>query len=54
LICKRAGFPAKAERYLDEALKWDPTDVEIQSALADLRHSRTKDGQKGPGLFKKS
>ncbi len=56
LICKRAGFPAKAERYLDAALKWDPTDVEVQAALADLRQSRSgaKDGQKGSGLFKKS
>ena len=55
MICKRAGLSAKAERYLDEALKWDPTDIEIQSALAELRQSRgAKEGQKGSGLFKKS
>jgi curved DNA-binding protein CbpA len=56
LICKRAGLVAKAERYLDEALKWDPTNVEVQTALAELRQSRgeAKEGQKGFGLFKKS
>jgi len=55
MICKRAGLSAKAERYLDEALKWDPTNVEIQTALAELRQSRgAKEGQKGAGLFKKS
>jgi curved DNA-binding protein CbpA len=40
LICKRAGLVAKAERYLNEALKWDPTDLEIQTALADLRQGK--------------
>jgi len=40
LICKRAGLVAKAERYLNEALKWDPTSIEIQSALADLRQGK--------------
>jgi curved DNA-binding protein CbpA len=55
LICKRAGLPAKAERYLEEALKWDSENVEIQSALADLRFSRgeTKDAAKGFTLFSK-
>ncbi len=40
LICKRAGMVAKAERYLNEALKWDPTSLEIQNALADLRQGK--------------
>jgi curved DNA-binding protein CbpA len=40
LICKRAGLVAKAERYLNEALKWDPTNLEIQTALADLRQGK--------------
>ncbi len=40
LICKRAGLVAKAERYLNEALKWDPTNLEIQTALNDLRHAK--------------
>lgn len=40
LICKRAGLVAKAERYLNEALKWDPTNLEIQTALNDLRHGK--------------
>ena len=31
---------AKAERYLNEALKWDPTSLEIQNALADLRQGK--------------
>ena len=46
LICKRAGLNAKAERYLSEALKWDPTSVEIQNALADLRQSKGATAQK--------
>jgi curved DNA-binding protein CbpA len=45
LICKRAGLSAKAERYLEEALKWDSMDVEVQNALAELRE--TKEGGKG-------
>lgn len=55
MICKRAGLPAKAERYLDEALKWDPESAEIQTALAELRLSRgeSKEGAKGFGLFSK-
>jgi curved DNA-binding protein CbpA len=40
LICKQAGLVAKAERYLNEALKWDPTNPEIQTALADLRQGK--------------
>ena len=40
LICKRAGLVAKAERYLNEALKWDPSSLEIQNALADLRQGK--------------
>jgi DnaJ-class molecular chaperone with C-terminal Zn finger domain len=55
LICKKAGLVAKAERYLDESLKWDPDNVEAQSALAELRHGRgeAKDAGKGFTLFKK-
>src|SRR5438132_3870676 len=46
LICKRAGLVAKAERYLDEALKWDPDNVEMQNALADLRQGKGAAAQK--------
>ncbi|PYQ62381.1 MAG: hypothetical protein DMF58_01950 [Acidobacteria bacterium] len=46
LICKRAGLNAKAERYLTEALKWDPTSLEIQNALADLRQGKGAAAQK--------
>lgn len=55
MICRRAGLPAKAERYFDEALQWDPTNPELQNALAELRSSRAdaKDGGKGFTLFKK-
>jgi Tfp pilus assembly protein PilF len=40
LICKQAGLTAKAERYLSEALKWDPSSIEIQTALNDLRQGK--------------
>ena len=55
LICKRAGLNAKAERYLDEAAKWDPSSTEIQNALAELRQGRgeAKEAGKGFTLFKK-
>jgi len=55
LLCKRAGLSAKAERYLDEALKWDKDNVEIQGALAELRQGRgeSKEGSRGFSLFKK-
>lgn len=45
LICRQAGLLAKAERYLEEALKWDATNLEIQTALTELR--QTKEAGKG-------
>ncbi len=45
LLCKRAGLTAKAERYLEEALKWDSMNVDVQNALAELRE--TKEAGKG-------
>jgi len=56
LICKKAGLPAKAERYLEEALKWDRENAEIQNALAELRQGKgeSKDSGKGLGIFRKS
>lgn len=45
LLCKRAGLNTKAERYLEESLKWDTSNVEVQTALAELRE--TKEGGKG-------
>ncbi len=55
-ICKSAGLKAKAERFLDEALKWDKENVEIQNALLELRQGKgeTEDSAKGFGLFRKS
>src|SRR5882724_8783180 len=48
LICKRAGLTAKAERYLDEALKWDAENIEIRTALAELRQrGESKESGKG-------
>jgi cytochrome c-type biogenesis protein CcmH/NrfG len=44
MLCKRAGLLSKAERYLEDALKWDASNVEVQSALAELR---TKEGGMG-------
>jgi curved DNA-binding protein CbpA len=53
-ICKRAGLSAKAERYLEEALKWDSDNIEIRASLAELRQrSEVKDAGKGFSLFKK-
>ena len=56
MLCKKAGLNAKAERYLEEALKWDKDNHEIQSALAELRQGRgeSKDTAKGFGIFRKS
>lgn len=56
MLCKKAGLNAKAERYLDEALKWDRDNIEIQGALTELRQNRgeQKDAGKGFGLFRKS
>lgn len=56
LICLRAGLPAKAERYLDEALQWDASNAEVLAALASLRQGRseTKEGGKGFSFFRKS
>jgi curved DNA-binding protein CbpA len=59
LICGKAGLPAKAERYLEEALRWDPDNSEILLILDQIRRSRgekseNRDGGKGLGsLFKK-
>lgn len=56
LICLRAGLPAKAERYLDEALQWDSSNTEVLAALSSLRQGRseTKEGGKGFSFFRKS
>ena len=43
-ISKRAGLLAKAERYFEEALKWDASNAEAQAGLAELR---TKEAGKG-------
>ena len=56
LICRKASLNAKAERYLEEALQWDKDNIEIQTALAELRQGKgeSKDSGKGFGLFRKS
>ena len=40
LICRSAGLHAKAERYLEEALRWDADNAEVQTALAQLREPK--------------
>lgn len=52
LLCKRAGLTAKAERYLEEALKWDSMNVEVQNALAELRETK-ETGKGGFSIFGK-
>jgi len=51
-IAKAAGLSAKAERYFEQALQWDPQNMELQSALAELRAGKGEAG-KGFTLFKK-
>jgi DnaJ-class molecular chaperone len=45
VICKNARLNAKAERYFEECLKWDPSNAEAQAALSELRG--TKEAGKG-------
>jgi curved DNA-binding protein CbpA len=52
LLCKRAGLSAKAERYLEEALKWDAMNVDVQNALAELRETK-ETGKGGFSIFGK-
>jgi curved DNA-binding protein CbpA len=52
LICKNAGLVAKAERYLEEALKWDSSNIEVQNALAQLREGKEA-GKGGFSIFGK-
>lgn len=45
IICRSARLNAKAERYFDECLKWDPSNAEAAAALSELRG--TKEAGKG-------
>lgn len=42
ILCRRVGLFSKAERYFEEALKWDQGNAEIEAALAEVRQARTK------------
>lgn len=42
ILCRRVGLFSKAERYLEEALKWDQGNAEIETALAEVRQARAK------------
>jgi curved DNA-binding protein CbpA len=55
LLSRKAGLTAKAERYLEEALKWDASNFEVQTALAEIRQGRgeTKEAGKGFSIFRK-
>jgi curved DNA-binding protein CbpA len=52
MLCKKAGLTAKAERYLEESLKWDASNLEVQTALAELRETR-EPGKGGFSIFGK-
>jgi curved DNA-binding protein CbpA len=41
-LCRKVGLFAKAERYFEEALKWDQGNTEIEAALAEVRLARAK------------
>jgi curved DNA-binding protein CbpA len=45
MLCKRAGLLAKAERYFEETLKWDASNSDALTGLAELRE--TKEAGKG-------
>ena len=51
-LCKRAGLVAKAERYFEETLKWDASNLEAQAALAELRETK-ETGKGGFSIFGK-
>ncbi|HEY5610119.1 MAG TPA: DnaJ domain-containing protein [Thermoanaerobaculia bacterium] len=60
ILARKAGLNAKAERYLEEALKWDRENAEILTALAEIRQGKdskqeSKEAGKGllDSLFKK-
>jgi curved DNA-binding protein CbpA len=53
LLCKGAGLTAKAARYLEESLKWDASNLEVQSALAELRSVSKEAGKGGSSIFGK-
>lgn len=52
LICRNANLVAKAERYLEEALKWDASNAEAQMALSQLREAK-EPGKGGFSIFGK-
>jgi tetratricopeptide (TPR) repeat protein len=52
MLCKRAGLTAKAVRYLEDSLQWDPSNAEVQAALAELRETR-EPGKGGFSIFGK-
>ena len=40
-LCRKVGLFAKAERYFEEALKWDQGNAEIEAALSEVRAAKT-------------
>ncbi len=42
ILCRRVGLNSKAERYFEEALKWDQGNAEVEAALAEIRQARAK------------
>ncbi|SRR5581483_2419716 len=52
-LFKKVNLVTKAERYFEEALKWDPQNLEVQAALGELRGSK-EPAKTGLGRFRKS
>ena len=40
-LCRKVGLFAKAERYYEEALKWDQGNSEVEAALSELRSAKS-------------
>ncbi len=40
-LCRKVGLFAKAERYFEEALKWDQGNSEVEAALSELRSAKS-------------
>ncbi|MFN2441077.1 MAG: DnaJ domain-containing protein [Thermoanaerobaculia bacterium] len=51
MLCRRAGLEAKAERYLQQSIELDPTGVEVQLALDEIRRSRESKDAPKKGVF---
>ena len=51
VLCRRAGLDAKAERYFQQALELDPTLLDAQMGLDEIRRSREEKDAPKKGVF---